>query len=320
MNATVAAPQERSTVRLGSAVLRCIVLICWLQFFFLAPLKENAIRMHGQQLDPTEIVAIPYDLQRLTIYVLGTLVAATFLPQHGFRNLPDVLGISVVVFGLFLLCGASPIYHLLHTALAALYLTTLSSWAIQTSGMKTYLPLRQQFLQHLRGPSSTSSLYVTTTQSTLAMTIVFQILLLYDRGWQAQRWPVPIVLGSSLGWMLGTLGTAIYPPPTPAPRENRIHAGVRSYSQSTKPPIKEKDDHGSNAQGGGNFGNMVPARRATTTGVPTKESAKTTEERTDPSDREIKHRKEKRRWSWFKKSKTPSSNGSVASAMTTSKA
>ena len=41
------ATKERSntTVRLGSAVLRCIVLIIWLQFVFLAPLKEDAIRM-----------------------------------------------------------------------------------------------------------------------------------------------------------------------------------------------------------------------------------------------------------------------------------
>ena len=250
--------------------------------------------------------------------MLGTLVGATFLPQQGFRNLPDRLGISLVVFGLLLLCGASPVHHLLHTALAALYLTTLSSWFVKDSvvdNARTYPPLRQQFFQHLRGPLS--SFYVTTTQATLAMTIVFQILLLYDRGWQAQRWPVPIVLGSSLGWMLGMLGTAIYPPPPPAPRENRINAVVRSHSQSTKPPNKEKGDHRSNAQGGGNLGNMVPVRRATTTAVPTKESARATEE---GIEREIKHRKEKRRWSWFKKSKTPSSNGSVASAMTSSKA
>jgi hypothetical protein len=36
-------------------------------------------------------------------------------------------------------------------------------------------------------------------------TVPTQILLLYDRGYQIQRYPVPIILGSTIGWILGVL-------------------------------------------------------------------------------------------------------------------
>jgi hypothetical protein len=36
-------------------------------------------------------------------------------------------------------------------------------------------------------------------------TVPVQILLLYDRGYQIQRYPVPIILGSTIGWILGVL-------------------------------------------------------------------------------------------------------------------
>jgi hypothetical protein len=36
-------------------------------------------------------------------------------------------------------------------------------------------------------------------------TVPMQILLLYDRGYQIQRYPVPIILGSTIGWILGVL-------------------------------------------------------------------------------------------------------------------
>ena len=40
------------------------------------------------------------------------------------------------------------------------------------------------------------------------LTVLFQILLLYDRGFQIQRYPIPIILGCSIGWVVGTcIGT-----------------------------------------------------------------------------------------------------------------
>ena len=36
------------------------------------------------------------------------------------------------------------------------------------------------------------------------VTVLFQILLLYDRGYQIQRYPIPIVMGCTIGWIVGT--------------------------------------------------------------------------------------------------------------------
>lgn len=50
----------------------------------------------------------------------------------------------------------------------------------------------------------------TVLYSCVAFTVPMQILLLYDRGWQLQRWPVPVVFGSTIGWVVGTcLGTIL---------------------------------------------------------------------------------------------------------------
>jgi hypothetical protein len=35
------------------------------------------------------------------------------------------------------------------------------------------------------------------------VTVLFQILLLYDRGYQIQRYPIPIILGCTIGWIVG---------------------------------------------------------------------------------------------------------------------
>jgi hypothetical protein len=42
----------------------------------------------------------------------------------------------------------------------------------------------------------------------IILTVLFQILLLYDRGYQIQRYPIPLVLGCTIGWIIGTcMGT-----------------------------------------------------------------------------------------------------------------
>jgi GPI biosynthesis protein family Pig-F len=36
-------------------------------------------------------------------------------------------------------------------------------------------------------------------------TIPSQVLLLYDRGYQVQRYPIPVILGCTIGWTVGVL-------------------------------------------------------------------------------------------------------------------
>lgn len=45
-------------------------------------------------------------------------------------------------------------------------------------------------------------------RSIIVILVPMQILLLYDRGWQIQRWPVPVIVGTTIGWVIGTfIGT-----------------------------------------------------------------------------------------------------------------
>lgn len=41
--------------------------------------------------------------------------------------------------------------------------------------------------------------------ATLLITIPFQILQILDSGIQVQRWPIPQVLGSTVGWVVGSV-------------------------------------------------------------------------------------------------------------------
>jgi hypothetical protein len=213
---------------------------------------------HERQLDPTQIIAIPYDLQRLYIYVLAVLVGTLFIYVQSFRmhiydKIQRTLHLSVIFFLVFLLCGASVYDHLLHTYLAALYVVALSwfdppifyhtsmvdtvSWSRRTSGRSStgsslmYPLYFDVILQQLRGPpplvTGTASVEV-RQQFILSQTIVYccwigtipaQILLLYDRGYQIQRYPIPVILGCTIGWTIGILfGT------------------VRAFSRDDRPP------------------------------------------------------------------------------------
>jgi hypothetical protein len=41
--------------------------------------------------------------------------------------------------------------------------------------------------------------------ATLLITIPFQILQILDSGLQVQRWPIPLLLGSTVGWVVGNI-------------------------------------------------------------------------------------------------------------------
>lgn len=176
---------------------------------------------HEKQLDPTEIVVIPYNLTRLCVYTLITLAVATASADRPTAQLMEVLRSSIVVFLAMLLCGASPFDNLAHTYLAAVYLVTLCTLDpprfIGNDG-DSVRPQQRSLWQRLYPPQQTgrsssrrggeplgSTICCCTT---LALTIPFEVLLLYDRGWQWQRWPLPVMIGSTLGWALGcVMGT-----------------------------------------------------------------------------------------------------------------
>jgi hypothetical protein len=198
-------------------------------------------RQHDRQLDPTEIVVIPYNLQRLAIYVSSVTSFVVFIGKPAEvwpQTLAHLLQLTAAAFAVFIVCGASPYENLGHTTLAATYFATMC-WGqptvfastIAATNTMIHWSVWPTFLERYRGSSfshrlispSTSPaiarqkqqqqqqrlLETVTLHACIACTIPMQILLLYDRGWQWQRWPIPVVLGSTLGWIganiLGTL-------------------------------------------------------------------------------------------------------------------
>jgi hypothetical protein len=181
-------------------------------------------------MDPTDIVKVPYDLQRLCAYVIAVVAAVVLEPvQGGWRKLVyELLPLSAAFWALFVLCGASPTENVIHTILGAVYLAT-TSWfdppifASTAPRNRKVTSLTDQLLHRFRGTHLDAHthgyhhyhyqqhqdlLASTVLQAVTACTIPTQILLLYDRGWQVQRWPVPVIVGSTIGWILGTvLGT-----------------------------------------------------------------------------------------------------------------
>ena len=115
---------------------------------------------------------------------------------------------SHLLFVAMILCGASPTTNLPQTLAAAFYVASLLTWYPSTGGPEwIVVDGPQQFLV----PKHHDDNHKTTTRSslrihgTLGMTIVFSILLLYDRRWQVQRWPLPPLLRSTMGWTLGVV-------------------------------------------------------------------------------------------------------------------
>jgi hypothetical protein len=176
-------------------------------------LKPSSLQ-HAQQLDPSQILAIPYNSKRLLCYTLLTVIVA-FL-QHGSRIFNELLTLSLYTLAVMLLSGASFTEHWIHSICAAVYWTTLAfmleppflftstgtSFASHSDTTPSTGWFRSTWLTGALASFDTSKLVFHTT---LIVTFVMQILNLYDRGWQWQRWPVPMIVGSSFGWVLGNI-------------------------------------------------------------------------------------------------------------------
>jgi hypothetical protein len=187
------------------------------------------IQQHAQQFDPSQIAATPYSLQRLALYTGVTVLVA--FSQHGWSVCKDWLILTIYTLGAMLLSGASTNTNLIHSVLAASYWTTLAflleppflsrlalfsfasshllsddhSTSLQPSSLSSSSTRCSFYSPWLSKAISSVDLSSLVFHMTLAATIPLQILTLYDRGWQWQRWPVPMIVGSTCGWALGTM-------------------------------------------------------------------------------------------------------------------
>jgi len=152
---------------------------------------------------------VPIDLPRLLLYVAGVLFVAMLASHHHdlVNKLLNISKLTIIVFIVMIVCGASLYENQWHTLAASVYFTTLLTF--DPPILDDSSRWNEQYIRiRLRGSpiqSLQDRIAVATFHCTVAATIPLQILRLYDRGWQVQRWPVPVILGSTYGWILGVV-------------------------------------------------------------------------------------------------------------------
>ena len=99
---------------------------------------------------------------------------------------------------MFIICGAHVVDNYKHSITAAAYLATLMSttWTGKVTS---------NILEELPFYDYTNLLAASRLYCMILFTIPFQVLSALDRGIQIQRWPLPIILGATYGFVLGTM-------------------------------------------------------------------------------------------------------------------
>jgi hypothetical protein len=155
-------------------------------------------------MDPSEILAIPYSLQRLTVFAMTPVVVIMLIwlvksPDKMMSNLLSLTKLTMATYALFGLCGAYIVTNYQHSLTAALYIAALASTTWTKKGHTSNILEELPFYDHSNLLAS-SRLY-----GMLLVSIPFQVLTVLDRGIQIQRWPMPILLGGTYGYVVGTM-------------------------------------------------------------------------------------------------------------------
>ena len=173
-------------------------LLLWMKCKVLDSLRIPAIEM--SHLDPTEIINQAFPIYELAVFVFGA-VTCLFFSSVPWWNMSILLQqlfqtsqATVLIWFGIILCGADPIQNYGHTALTSLYIASLLCW-------NPGLPLSCCDPQYHH---FSSRLATCRSYGTIITMVPCSLLLILDWGAQIQRWPIPIVLGSTIGWSLGT--------------------------------------------------------------------------------------------------------------------
>lgn len=188
-------------MRTFRASLAFAFLICWFEIVILRPSGEMAKEM--EHMDPSEIIGKPFPLTNVTIFATGPVMVlliswtVTHASKMGWKLLSFVK-VTGLVFVMFGMCGVDIVDTWQHSLNAALFLTTLLCCNLtnkKTSKLLEELP----FYDH-SDLLATSRLYLTLT-----FVVPFSILSILDHGEQRQRWPVPVLMGGTYGFVFGSL-------------------------------------------------------------------------------------------------------------------
>lgn len=154
-------------------------------------------------MDPSDIIGENFPLKNVTIFAAGPLfVLLTYWiyaygKKAGWKVL-SFIKITGLVFVMFGGCGIDIVDTWQHSLNTAVFLTTLLCSNLtdkKTSKLMEELPFKDH-----SDLLSTSRLYMT-----LAFIVPFSILSVLDHGEQSQRWPVPVLMGGTYGFVFGSL-------------------------------------------------------------------------------------------------------------------
>ena len=133
-------------------------------------------------------------------------------------------------------CGASPRENIQQTIWASVFISTLACGFLQPDPSKTFVDVIRDVIigpdggDSANDESSSSSLQTVKAgpavlmgdseiiltlmnqcvfYGTIGVTIPFMILTILDHGSQIQRWPVPVLLGGTVGYVVGTAGSIL---------------------------------------------------------------------------------------------------------------
>jgi hypothetical protein len=178
------------------------LLVVWMQSFLLEPLKDAEVDMAN--MDPSDILKVPYPLERLQFFVLAPTTLILFMkliqnPQKLFSYIVAIFRFSVLIYGLMGLCGAHIVEHYQESGLTAIYTAALVSTTFVsdelTADVLNQIPIRDM----------TDMLSVCRFYGMAVGCLPFQLLLVLDKGMQTQRWPIPVILGVTLGYVVGSI-------------------------------------------------------------------------------------------------------------------
>ena len=167
-------------------------------------------------MDPSEIIKVPLQLRRLYSFAFFPVVVIMLKwvkdsPQRLTTKIMSLLKLTLTVYGLFGLCGTNIVDNYKHSLTAALYVASLVSTTWKTTAAEEasaaaslHTVIDELPIKYI--DSSTSDLLSYCRFYGIILTLIpFQTFNVLDSGAQIQRWPLPILLGSTYGYCIGSI-------------------------------------------------------------------------------------------------------------------
>lgn len=201
-------------IRVYLGILSIMFLLGWTSAMIQLPLKREQQSMGS--MDPSEIIATPFSLQKTALFTMPPVlfILAFWMFKDSKSMSTNVIGLikwTLALYALMALCGQNMITNWRHSLLSALYMASLLSttWIAKTDDDKknkitATTTTKNNMLEELPFSDFSNILATCRLYGMIAVSIPFQLLSVLDHGAQMQRWPLPVLLGGTYGYIIGT--------------------------------------------------------------------------------------------------------------------